>query len=262
MKKMLLVISMMVGFIFTSSFGADNSLEKVKNSGELVVGLDDTFAPMGFKDEKGNVVGFDIDLANEVANRMGVKAVFKPCDWDGIIFELRSGNIDVVWNGMTVTEDRKKQILFSDPYLQDGQIVIVKENSPINSIADLKDKNIGVQLGSTAYFAIEKTPTFKELKDIKKYSNNVEALLDLEAGRTDAVVMDSVVGKYYTAKKGGFKILNEDFGAEDMAVGLRKNDVALKNEIDKNLVDMKKDGTYNKISEKWFGKEGTTQNGK
>ena len=238
--------------IFTTTFSKENSLEKIQKKGEIIIGLDDTFAPMGFKDENGNIIGFDIDLANEVAKRIGVKATFKPSEWDGIVFALRSKKIDLVWNGMTITPAREKQILFSEPYFNDDQIVIVK-NSSIQTLNDLQSKNIGVQMGSTSYFAFEASKYSKDVNEIKKYSTNVESLLDLEAGRSDAVIMDAVVGRYYIAKKDGFSVLSEPIAKEKMGVGLRKEDVSLKNEIDKTLNDMRADGTFKAIYTKWFG---------
>lgn len=243
---------MLISLIFTFAFAKDNSLTQIKDKGEFVVGLDDTFAPMGFRNNKGEIVGFDIDLAKEVSRRMGVKAVFVPCDWDGILFNLRSKKIDAIWNGLTITETRAKQIAFSDPYFNDDQIILVKGKN-IKTLDDLKNKNIGLQMGSSAYFALENSPLAKEVKDIKKYPSNVEALLDLEAGRTDAVVMDSVVAKYYISKKPEFRILGQPLKKEKIAVGLRKNDIALRNEINSTLTEIKNDGTFNKIYVKWFG---------
>lgn len=238
--------------IFSISFAKDNALKNLQEKGEMVIGLDDTFAPMGFRDEKGNIIGFDIDLANEVASRMGVKVVFKPCEWDGIIFDLRSKKIDLIWNGLTITPQREQQIAFSTPYFDDDQIVIVR-NPNIKSFEDLKGKNVGVQLGSASYFAFENSPLAKTTGKVNKYSTNVEALLDLEAGRTDAVVIDAVVGKYYVAKKDGFVVLNEILDKQQMGIGMRKQDLSLKNKIDETLANMKADGSFNKIYQKWFG---------
>lgn len=238
--------------VFSISFSKDNALQTIQNKGEIIIGLDDTFAPMGFRDEKGNIIGFDIDLANEIAKRMGVKAIFKPCEWDGIIFDLRSKKIDLIWNGLTITPQREQQIAFSTPYFDDDQIVIVKD-SQIKSFENLKGKNIGVQLGSASYFAFENSNLSKITGNINKYSTNVEALLDLEAGRTDAVIVDAVVGKYYVAKKDGFTILNEVLDKQQMGIGMRKQDLTLKNKIDQTLSDMKADGSFNEIYQKWFG---------
>lgn len=251
MKK-ILQIALLSMIIFTGAFSKDNSLEKVKNKGEIVIGLDDTFAPMGFRDEKGNIVGFDIDLAKEVAKRIGVQATFQPCDWDGILFDLRSKKIDAIWNGLTITEKRSKQISFSNSYFDDNQIILVK-NKNIKSLDDLKNKNIGLQMGSSAYFAFENSPLAKNVKNVKKYPSNVEALLDLQSGRTDAVVMDSVIAKYYIKKKPEFQILPEPLSKEKIAVGLRKNDKTLTSEINLALKNIKADGTFNIIYTKWFG---------
>lgn len=253
MKKVVMILVMLVG-IFVSSFGADNSLKDVQKKGYFIVGLDATFAPMGYRDENGEIVGLDIDLAKEVARRMGVEVKFKPCEWDGIIFDLRSKNIDMVWNGMTVTPAREKQVAFTTPYLSDNQIIFTRQGSAPAKVSDLAGKVVGVQLGSSGAQAVEDNPIRKDIKELKKYSTNVEALLDLEAGRLDAVVMDEVSGKYYNAKKSTLTYSTEKLADESFAVALRKQDKALLDEINKNLDEMRKDGTFDKIKSKWLGK--------
>lgn len=239
-----------------------SGMAAIKEKKQLIVGLDDTFAPMGFKDDKGEIVGFDIDLAKEVAKRMGVEAVFKPTEWSGIVFELKSKNIDVVWNGMTITEERKKEIIFSNAYMNNNQIIVTLASSPLNSKDELKDKIVGLQLGSSSFNAVSADEISKSFKEIKKYDTNVQALMDLEAGRLDAVVLDEIVARYYIAQKEKesnkdlFKVLNGDFGTEEYGVGIRQEDTDLKTEIDKIIDEMKKDGSYDTIYEKWFGKKG------
>lgn len=255
MKKIFLTMLVILGLICGTAYGKDSSLEEVKEKGYFIIGLDATFAPMGFRAETGELVGFDIDLAKEVAKRMGVEARFKPCEWDGIIFELRSKNIDMVWNGMTITEQRKKQVAFSETYLIDGQIIFTRKGTKPVKIKDLAGKVVGVQLGSSGALAVEKSSIFKQIKEIKKYSTNVEALLDLEAGRTDAVVMDSVSGKYYNSKKNTLIYSEESLSDEHYAVAFRKNDKTVIEEINKQLINIKADGTFEKISEKWLGKK-------
>lgn len=255
MKKIFLIMLMILGLICGTAYGKDISLEEVKEKGYFIVGLDATFAPMGFRDENGELVGFDIDLAKEVAKRMGVEVKFKPCEWDGIIFDLRSKKIDMVWNGMSITEQRKKQVAFSETYLIDGQIIFTRKGTEPAKIKDLAGKTVGVQLGSSGALAVEKNSISSQIKEIKKYSTNVEALLDLEAGRTDAVVMDSVSGKYYNSKKDTLNSSEESLSDEHYAVAFRKNDKALIEEIDKQLINMKNDGTFKKISEKWLGRK-------
>ncbi|MBK5240465.1 amino acid ABC transporter substrate-binding protein [Clostridium sp.] len=233
----------------------DNSLNDVKEKKELVIGLDDNFPPMGFRDETGEIVGFDIDMAKEVGKRMGVNVTFKPVEWDGIILSLNNKDIDAIWNGLTITEKRKEQIAFSEVYLQNKQIIIVKDKSTITKKSDLDQKIVGLQMGSSSETALASDSELTDsLKEVKKYSNNTEALLDLNADRIDAVVVDEVVGRYYVSKKpGDYKVLSEDLGLEDYGVGMRKTDITLTQEINKQLEEMLSDGTSNDISQKWFG---------
>ena len=223
----------------------------------IVIGLDDNFPPMGFRDDKNELVGFDIDLAKEAGKRLGVEVSFKPIDWSAKESELNGKRIDVLWNGLTITEERKANILFTKPYLENRQIIVVTEKSPIKTKAQLAGKVVGVQDGSSAVEAIQKdAPTAKSLKEIKKFGDNVTALMDLSVGRLDALVVDEIVGRYYTGKKPGeYRVLEENFGTEDYGVGTRKDDTELAAKLDKALDDMKMDGTAAKISTQWFGKD-------
>ena len=164
--------------------------------------------------------------------------------------------MDALWNGLTITDERKQNIAFTAPYMQNHQIVVVQAGSPIKTKAELAGKRVGVQDGSSAVDAIAKDEaTAKTLKALKKYGDNVTALMDLSAGRVDAVVLDEVVGRYYTSKKPGeYAVLDENFGTEDYGVGVRKEDTGLLARLDKALADMKADGRGAKISEQWFGK--------
>ena len=223
----------------------------------IVIGLDDNFPPMGFRDDKNELVGFDIDLAKEAGKRLGVEVSFKPIDWSAKESELNGKRIDVLWNGLTITEERKANILFTKPYLENRQIIVVTEKSPIKTKAELARKVVGVQDGSSAVEAIQKDEaTAKSIKEIKKFGDNVTALMDLSAGRLDALVVDEIVGRYYTGKKPGeYRVLDENFGTEDYGVGTRKDDTELGAKLDKALDDMKMDGTAAKISTTWFGKD-------
>ena len=223
---------------------------------KIVIGLDDNFPPMGFRDDKGQLVGFDIDLAREAAKRLGVEVEFKPIDWNAKEAELNGQRVDVLWNGLTITDERKKNIAFTAPYMENHQIIVVKGDSPIKTKADLAGKLVGVQDGSSAVDAIGKDEaTAKSFKDLKKYGDNVTALMDLTTGRVEAVVLDEVVGRYYTAKKPGeYAVLDDNFGTEDYGVGMRLADTELHARIDKALADMKADGSAAKIAEQWFGK--------
>ena len=223
----------------------------------IVVGLDDNFPPMGFRDESNALVGFDIDLAREAGKRLGVEVRFKPIDWNAKEAELNGKRVDVLWNGLTITEARKEKILFTTPYLENRQIVVVREASPIRTKADLAGKVVGVQEGSSAIEAVERdAATAKSLKELKKFGDNVTALMDLGTERLDALVVDEVVGRYYTAKKPGeYRVLDENFGTEDYGVGTRKDDGELMARLQKTLDEMKNDGSAAAISTKWFGKD-------
>ena len=223
----------------------------------IVIGLDDNFPPMGFRDDKGELVGFDIDLAREAGKRIGVEVQFKPIDWSAKEAELNGKRVDVLWNGLTITEERKANILFTTPYLENHQIIVVTEKSPVTSKAQLAGKVVGVQDGSSAVDAIQKDgDTAKSIKEIKKFGDNVTALMDLSAGRLDALVVDEVVGRYYTAKKPGeYRVLEDNFGTEDYGVGTRKDDTELMAKLQKAMDEMKADGAAATISTKWFGKD-------
>ncbi|HWI14391.1 MAG TPA: amino acid ABC transporter substrate-binding protein [Burkholderiales bacterium] len=222
----------------------------------IVIGLDDNFPPMGFRDAKSNeLVGFDIDLAREAGKRLGVAVEFKPIDWNAKEAELSGKRVDALWNGLTITEQRKANIAFTSPYLENRQIIIVTASSPVKTKADLAGKVVGVQEGSSAVEAVEKDAAAKTLKELRKFGDNVAALMDVSNGRLDALVVDEVVGRYYTAKKPGeYVVLDENFGTEEYGVGVRKDDTVLQGKLEKALADMKKDGTAEKISTQWFGK--------
>ncbi len=226
---------------------------------KIVVGLDDNFPPMGFRDDKNELVGFDIDMAREAAQRMGIEAEFKPIDWSAKEAELAGKRVDALWNGLTITEERKKNIAFTAPYMENHQIVVVAASAPIKAKADLAGKVVGAQEGSSAVDAVKKEDAvFASFKEFKTFGDNVTALMDLATGRLDAVVVDEVVGRYYVAKKpADYAIIDEHFGTEDYGVGVRKEDTELNSRLDKALDEMKKDGTAAKIATQWFGKDVT-----
>ena len=235
----------------------DTSLQDVQDKKELVLGLDASFPPMGFTDENQEIVGFDIDLAKEVADRMGVELKLQPINWDSKEQELDTGNIDCIWNGLTYSEDRAEVMLCSEPYMENHQVLVVPADSSIKSLDDVKDKSVGVQEGSTAADAVDKTDELKDA-DIVLLPDNVQILNDLGNG-CDAAVMDEVVAKYYTEQDNGkYKVLAADLATEDYVIGFRKEDQALCDEVEKQLKDMAEDGKLAEISEKWFGEDITT----
>lgn len=239
----------------------DQSWEKIKEKGKMVVGLDDNYPPAGFRDENGELVGVDIDLAKEAAKRLGVEAVFQPVIWDAVLMNLKNGDIDLIWNALGITPEREKEIAFTDPYMIDKNIIVVNADSPIKSKADLAGKVIGLQLGSTAEPAVTNDPIGAEIKEIKKFESPTQALLDMQAGRIDAVVTNEMNGRFLITQENAadkFYILTEEegyFGEEPYGVGVRKEDKAFLAELNRVLNEMKADGTAAEISKKWFGED-------
>ncbi|MEH7115872.1 amino acid ABC transporter substrate-binding protein [Neobacillus vireti] len=220
----------------------------------LVIGIDDKFAPMGFRDENNKIVGFDIDLAKAAAEKMGKKVKFQPIDWNTKESELSSGRIDLIWNGYTITDERKKKVLFTKPYLQNAQVVVTRADSKLSKLADLEGKVVGLQSLSSAADALDANPIKSKIKTVTEFKDNVLALNDLKSGRLDAVVIDEVVINYYmTKEKNTFKVLNESLAPEEYGVGVKKGNEELLKNLQKALDDMNADGTASKISTKWFG---------
>lgn len=227
--------------------------------GKIVVGLDDNFPPMGFKDTNGEITGFDIDLAKEATKRLGREVEFKAIDWSSKEAELKSGRVDVLWNGLDITDKRKENMLFSDPYMDNRQIVFVKKgDDSIKAEADLAGKVVGTQSASTSEEYMDGSEFFKtKVTEVKKYSDFVSAFMDLENGRVDAVVGDEIVGRYYMSKHPDqIDAMDVVIGeVSTFGIGFAKDNQALRDEVQKVLDEMKKDGTMAKISEKWFTKD-------
>ena len=263
MKKIfsiMLVCLMAASLAFASGkkdSGVDNSLEALKARGVFVLGLDDAFPPLGFRDDANNIVGYDIDLAAEVCKRLGVELKCQPIDWTAKEQELNTGNIDCIWNGFTMTPEREAALSFTKPYLDNAQVVIVRSDAGIASLADLAGKKIGLQAGSSAADAVEVNPEFKAtLAEVVEFKDNLTALMDLEIGGVDGVVMDMVVGNYSIMTTGkDFVTLSESLSSEKYGIGFRKNDVQLRDEVQKILEEMAADGTVAAISAKWFGSD-------
>ncbi len=243
--------------VVSNTTAVDQSWDKVKEKGELVLGLDESFPPMGFRDEDYNIVGYDIDLAKEVASRLGIKLTLQPINWDSKDQELKTGNIDCIWNGFSINEERKENILFSDPYMKNNQVVVVMADSKFNTLSDLKGKSVSLQATSSAADAVEKNTDFKNsLKDVVELKDNTLCLMDLKTGNTDGVVMDEIVARYQIKMNSEkYRILDESLAAEEYGVGFRKGDVQLMTQVNDTLKAMAKDGKISEISNKWFGKD-------
>lgn len=230
------------------------------SKGELVMGLDNAFPPMGFLDENNEIVGFDVDVAKEVAKRLDMTLKLQPIDWGQKESELLADQIDCLWNGYTITEDRKKQVIFTEPYMQNRQVIVVKKDSEINTLADLAGKSLVLQAESSAVDALEAAADLKaSLKEVVELDDNVTAFMDLESGATDAMLIDKIVADYYiTINSADFRILEESLAEEDYGVGFRPDDVKLRDQVQEQLAAMAADGTLAEISIIWFGSDITT----
>jgi ABC-type amino acid transport/signal transduction systems, periplasmic component/domain len=230
----------------------ENSLDRVKKAGKIVIGIDDTYPPMEFRDKDNKLVGYDIDMANEIAKKLGVKVEFVPTAWDGIFMALQSKKFDVIHSTVSITDERKKTMMFTQPYIFGGNAIFVKaDNTTVNSQDDFKGKVIGCQIGTTAQDVLSK---MSGMKEVKKYNGMTEAFLDLKNGRIEAVVSDPQVGDYYIAsQKDKFKKIKSLLNEEPIGVAFRKDDTDLRDGYQKAMDDLKKDGTLSKLSQKWFG---------
>lgn len=254
MKKLLMVLMGMLLLAGCAKAPAksEDTYDALVKKGEIVVGLDDTFVPMGFRNEKGEIVGLDVDLAKEIFKRIGLTPKFQAIDWSLKESELNAGNIDVIFNGYTITEERKEKVNFSQPYMDNTQIIITLASSSINTKADLAGKVVSVQKDSSAFDAV--TADGDVVKNLKKgelvtFDSNLDLFLDLEAGRSDAIVLDEVLARYVLLSKNAadYKILSDNFGAESYGIGFRKGDTTLLKKVNEALQAMIEDGTFETI---------------
>ncbi len=236
----------------------ENEIGEIVDSTDdtLVIGVDSQFPPLSYLDQNDNFTGFDIDLAKEVAKKLGKKLEIQPIDWTQKETELESGNIDVIWSGLTITPEREAQMLFTNPYLLNNQVIVVREDSGINTLNDLVDKNIGVQLTSTAESALSGNPIINEIGDVILYHENTSALEDLSAGKIDAVAVDSILAGWYLMNENSeLAVLNEPLSSELYGIAVAKDNLALLEQLNNALYEIKTDELGTKISTKWFGND-------
>ena len=253
---------------------ADNKKEdkkeaKVENDDEtLIVGFDASFPPYGYTDDDGEYVGFDLELAQEVCDRNDWKLVKQPIDWDAKDMEIDSGTIDCIWNGFTMN-GREDEYTWSDPYIDNKQVIVVATDSGINSFDDLSGKLVETQADSSALAALqgdqkELAGTFGSLTEIAEYNT---AFMDLESGACDAIAMDIGVAYYQINSRKNpddYKVLDEEISSEQYAVGFKLGNEELRDKVQATLDEMAEDGTVAKIAEKYedFGVPGSLCIGK
>ena len=236
---------------------ADTAAEAA--GGTLIVGFDQDFPPMGFVGDNGEYTGFDLDLAKEVASRLGLEYKAQPVAWDSKDMELESGNIDCIWNGFTIT-GREDDYTWTTPYMANKQVFVVANDSDIKSQADLAGKVVEVQADSSAEAALKENQdlanTFGQLLTTPDYNT---AFMDLEQGAVDAVAMDVIVAGYQIKQRNAdFKILDDSLSEEEYGVGFKKGNTELRDKVQGALEEMAADGSLAKISDEWFGEDVTT----
>ena len=267
MKKAftLLTLVVMCAFVLVGCKKAEETAPAEAQT--FTVGFDAEFPPYGFLGEDGNYKGFDLDLAREVCLRNGWTFVAKPIDWAAKDAELNAGTIDCIWNGFTITDERKDQYTWSSPYVQNKQLILVKKDSGLKAIADLSGKAVAAQDGSSGASALE--DALKELqkkdanfnfKEYKKVKDYVTAKTMLESGAVDAVALDSAVALGFIEKSNGaFVTFEEPLMFESYGVGFKKGNTVLRDKVEATLHAMVKDGTIDNILKHW--KEAEAKNG-
>lgn len=253
-----LVMGMMslalVAGVTTKAIAADeNLLNKVKDRGTLLVGLEGTYPPFSFQDENGKLAGFEVDFANALAQHLGVKASLKPTKWDGMLASLDSKRIDVVINQVTISDERKKKYDFSTPYTISGIQALTKADkaSSIAKPSDLSGKKVGLGLGTNYEQWLRENV---KGVDIRTYDDDPTKYQDLRVGRIDAILVDRLAALDLVKKTGNtLAVAGPAFSRQEAGVAVRKNNPELLAAIDKAIADMQKDGTLAKISDKWFG---------
>ena len=245
--------------VAASSEKAEETTAAGTEGGTLIVGFDQDFPPMGFLGDNGEYTGFDLELAQEVAKRLGLEYQAQPIAWDAKDMELESGNIDCIWNGFTMT-GREDDYTLTKPYMANTQLFVVRNDSGIEGKDGLAGKVVECQADSSAEAALKEDPdltsTFGQLLTTADYNT---AFMDLEQGSVDAIAMDVIVAGYQIKQRNAdFTILDDSLSAEEYGVGFKKGNTELRDKVQATLEDMAKDGTMKEISEKWFGEDVTT----
>lgn len=248
MKKLLVLMMTIIAAVAMLTAGCGGGEKKV-----LRVATEPTFAPFEFQKEGSkDYDGFDMDLARAIGKQMGYKVEIVNMGFDALIPALNAGNVDVVAAGMSITDERKKAVTFTDPYYTSGLIVMVnKDNKEVKSIKDLEGKRIAAQIGTTGE---NKARTVKGAT-VTAFNTNTEAAMELKNKGVDAVINDSPVVGYYLAQGGNESAMTvgEVMEAEKYGLAVKKGNDKLAAEINKALAELKKNGEYDKIYKTWFG---------
>jgi polar amino acid transport system substrate-binding protein len=219
------------------------------------VGTDAAYAPFESQNEKGEIVGFSVDLLNAIAAKAGIEVKFVNTPWEGIFNSLQQGDRDLLISSITITDERKQTMDFSDPYFDAHQLIAVPETSKVTKFDDLKKLKVGVQTGTTGDEVVSQL-LGKTNTNVRRFESTPLALKELEAGGVDAVVADNGVIQHYVANNaaGGFKtVADPSFVPEQYGIVVKKGNAELLGKINTGLAAIKADGTYEAIRAKYFG---------
>lgn len=240
-----LVLALVLGMFAGTAFGG-STWDKVKEKGVIVVGNSPDYPPFESIGDNGERIGFDIDLLKAVAEKMGVKIQWATMEFSVIVSAAQSGQVDLGFSGLSITEERRGQVLFSDPYAASGQVIVVRKGAGIKGAADLNGKKIAVQLGTTGEQQADK---IEGATVIKPESYNI-AFMMLNNKAADAVIADISVADEFI-KRGEYERAGEPLSFEEFAALTRKGNDALIGEVNKALKALKEDGTLDKLVKKW-----------
>lgn len=262
-RNCLRTLAVVMALVFSVNFlaAAGEALPGLGTQGRLVVGLDDTFAPMGFRDPANNLVGFDIDLANAVGEAMGLEIVFQPVEWSAKEMELAAKNIDCVWNGMSRTTEREASMTLTQDYLNNRLVIMTNKDVDVTSWDQLLELQVGTQAASSGLDVIKKSPIYAKIQDnLHEYATYDECILDMQAGRLQAMVVDEVLGQYKNNNLGAaLNIASVDFGNDFYVIGFRRDkddnsaNEQLVKAVEAALKAVSDSGKGETISKKWFG---------
>lgn len=247
-----------------SSTASEDKWASYESEKSITIGFDETFVPMGFKSTSGEYQGFDIDLATAVFDEYGININWQPINWDMKETELNNGKIDLIWNGYSMTEERAKKVLFTNPYLPTSDVIITKKSSNITSAEEMADKVLGAQSGSSSYDTfLNNAAVLKDIvkgNDATQYETFTQAFIDLKNDRIDGLLVDNIYATYYLTQEGELDDYNvidisEEFQGQNFGVGARQSDVTLVDNINATFTKLYQDGKFQEISEKWFGED-------
>ena len=249
------LLALAMSLTLSAALAEDNSLQAILDKGTFIIGLDDSFPPMGYRDENNDIVGFDIDVARAVAEKLGVEFIAQPISWEAKELELSSGNIDCIWNGMSITPEREESMAMTFPYLNNQIVCYTKDDASIASLADLAGKSVAVQLGTSGESLLSEGGDLESLAktfgSLMTCDSFLKCFTELGGGAVDAVIVDKPVATSYVQQNAGFTILDEELGAEQYGIAFRSGDQELCDTVQAAVQKLVDNGTYAKIAEKY-----------